>query len=116
MTIHSIDTKQESVVEIEAVWKDMALRIGEPAKNVKVHPQESATFLVYHSDRDDYSRKDQFILDVDSKHVYSEDICMIVGVYNKECPLKNKPENIKVFIKSSLLFKWAYLSGAGEGT
>ena len=94
--IHSFDVQKESVVEIEADWKNMALKIEDPPRNVKVSPQEPATFLIYHTDREDYSRKDRFRLDVDSIGSHSEEICMIVSVYNQECPLHNKPGNVKV--------------------
>ena len=71
----------------------------------KVRPQDPATFLIYHTDRKDHNRKDRFILDVDSK-IYmdkdkekeNENFCMIVSVYNQECPLHNKPGNVKVLL------------------
>jgi len=93
--IHSFDVQKESVIEIEAGWKNMALTLDEPPRNIKVSPQEPATFLIYHSDREDYSRKDRFRLDVDSIGGHNDEICMIVSVYNKECPLHNKPGNVK---------------------
>ena len=96
--IHSFDVQKESVIEIEAGWKNMALTLDEPPRNIKVSPQEPATFLIYHSDREDYSRKDRFRLDVDSIGGHNDEICMIVSVYNKECPLHNKPGNVKVFM------------------
>jgi len=93
---HSFDLQKESIVEIEANWKNMALKIDDPPRNIKVSPQEPATFLIYHSDREDWHRKDRFRLDVDSiGGNYSDEICMIVSVYNKECPLHNKPGNVK---------------------
>ena len=99
--IHSYDSKEESVVELEAGWKNMALKLGEKARDVIVRPQDPATFLIYHTDREDYNRKDRFILDVDSKmDGTSENYCMIVSVYNQECPLHNKPGNVKVLFRS----------------
>ena len=103
--MHSYDSKEESIVELEAGWKNMALKLGEMPRDVKVRPQDPATFLIYHTDRKDHNRKDRFILDVDSK-IYmdkdkekeNENFCMIVSVYNKECPLHNKPGNVKVLL------------------
>ena len=81
------------------------LELGEKARDVKVRPQDPATFLIYHVDREDYNRKDRFILDVDSKMYMdkvkeeeNENYCMIVSVYNQECPLHNKPGNVKVIV------------------
>ena len=103
--IHSYDSKEASVVELEAGWKNMALKLGEKARDVIVRPQDPATFLIYHVDREDYNRKDRFILDVDSKMYMDKDkekenenFCMIVSVYNQECPLHNKPGNVKVLL------------------
>ena len=103
--MHSYDSKEESIVELEAGWKNMALKLGEMPREVKVRPQDPATFLIYHTDRKDHNRKDRFILDVDSK-IYmdkdkekeNENFCMIVSVYNQECPLHNKPGNVKVLL------------------
>ena len=76
----------------------MALKIGDQVNSVRVRPQDPATFLIYHVDRKDYSRKDRFILDVDSLDKTSEKICMIVSVYNQACPLRNKPNNVEVSV------------------
>ena len=43
----------------------------------------------------DSHRDDRFVLNVESTDSKSESICMMVAVYNKECPLHNKLSNIK---------------------
>ena len=92
LTIHSFDENQESVVEVEAGWKDIALQIGELGSNVAVYPQDPITLVIHNSYGEDY-----LILDVNSlEDGQSMNICMIVAVYKIECPLHNKLGNIKV--------------------
>lgn len=52
-----------------------------------VSPNHPVTFLVEHSSRPDASVRDRFVLTVDS--LTGEDVCMVVAVYNRECPLKD---------------------------
>jgi hypothetical protein len=60
---------------------------------------QPATFMIYHTTREDKDRKDRFVLNIETidtdEFPQSDKICMVIAVYNKECPLHNRPTNVK---------------------
>ena len=93
--MHSYQDSEESVLEFTYGWKDISLKLGEPPKNTTITPRSPATFLIRHAYRDDAHRDDRFVLNVETLNQESENVCMVVSVYNYECPLKNKAYNIR---------------------
>lgn len=73
------------------------MKIGEKSAPVTVNPQNPVTFLIDHTTSEDWDRKNRYVLNVETTEKYdkSQEICMIVAVYNKECPLHNRPNNVK---------------------
>jgi len=61
-----------------------------------VSPNDPATFLIDHQN-EEWDRNARFILNVETTDAIknSEDICMIVAVYNKKCPLHDRPSNVR---------------------
>ena len=59
-------------------------------------PNDPATFLIDHQN-EEWDRNARFILNVETTDAIknSEDICMIVAVYNKKCPLHDRPSNVR---------------------
>ena len=60
-------------------------------------PNDPATFLVDHQNGEFVDRNSRFLLNVETTDRIkgSEKVCMIVAVYNKECPLHDRYSNVK---------------------
>ena len=60
-------------------------------------PNEPATFLIDHQNGEFVDRKARFILSVETTDLIKDSagICMIVAVYNKKCPLHDRPSNVR---------------------
>ena len=93
---HSFDHDEDSEIFIEAFWEDISLELGGTSTDV-INPKLPATYLITHNHREDYDRNDRFILNVETTKKFpgSDKHCMVVAVYNQECPLHNRPSNVK---------------------
>ena len=89
------DSSDENIVELNAKWEDVALKLGDAIESLTVTSRSPLTLMVYHAYRKDHDRHDRFVLNVDSVDGDTESVCMMVAVYNQECPLHTSLTNIK---------------------
>lgn len=83
-----------SSLTILVEWQDIALPFDTPVM-ANISSTRPATFLVNHSARANSSLRDRFVLKIDTLEDHGQDICMIVAVYNRGCPLHDRPETAR---------------------
>lgn len=96
--IHRFDPSiEEHIIELSAKWEDISLKLGGVSDPIEINPQFPVTFLIDHTSHDSFDRKNRFVLNVETtdRIPKSDEICMIVAVYNQECPLHNRPNNVR---------------------